>query len=59
MSEDLDDEGVRLEHETEDLEQDEKRAEREIEEELRKEHWGHDPERPLPWEEPPSPRPDS
>jgi hypothetical protein len=59
MSDDLDDERVRLEHEMEDLEEDESRAKREIEEELEREHWGREPERPLSWEKPPSAPPES
>lgn len=59
MSEDLDDERVRLEDEMEELEEDESRAKKEIEEELQRERWGHEPERPLPWEKPPSAPPDS
>jgi len=47
----LDDEERRLEREMADLENDEKRAKVEIEEELVKEHWGHQPERPLEWEQ--------
>jgi hypothetical protein len=50
----LDDEERRLEREMADLENDEKRAKLEIEEELVKEHWGHEPERPLQWKERPA-----
>lgn len=42
-------EAQRLAHEMEELSQDQERAEREIEEELRTEHWGKEPERPLGW----------
>jgi hypothetical protein len=38
-----------LEREMRELEDAEEGAEKEIEEELRREHWGHDPERPLHW----------
>ena len=38
-----------LEQELKDFEQAEERAKREIEEEWRKEHSGHDPERPPDW----------
>ena len=38
-----------MEAELESLEKDEKKAEAEIEEEWRREHWGHDPERPPAW----------
>ena len=41
-----------LEREMEVLEQDEERAERDIEDELRREHMGHDPERPPAWRKP-------
>jgi hypothetical protein len=47
----LDDEERRLEHEMTDLEDEEKRAKLEIEAEVVKEHWGHQPERPLAWEQ--------
>jgi hypothetical protein len=46
----LDDEERTLEREMTDLETDEKRTKLEIEAEVLKEHWGHDPERPLQWE---------
>ena len=46
----LDDEERRLEHEMTDLEDEEKRVKLEIEAEVVKEHWGHEPERPLEWE---------
>ena len=42
----LDDEERKLEREMADLEDDEKRAKLEIEEEVVKEHWGHEPEAP-------------
>lgn len=45
-----DDEERKLEREMSDLEDDEKRAKLEIEEEVVKEHWGLQPERPLEWE---------
>jgi hypothetical protein len=38
-----------LEREMRQLEDAEEAAEKEIEEELRREHWGHEPERPLRW----------
>lgn len=41
----------RLEHEMEDLEKAQTHAKRQIEAEVREEHWGHEPERPLSWEE--------
>ena len=47
---DLDDEERRLEREMADFEKEEERAKLAIEAELVKEHWGHDPERPLAWE---------
>ncbi len=39
-----------LEHELERFDEDERRAEAEIEAELRREHFGHEPERPPAWE---------
>ena len=48
---DLDDEERRLEREMADFEKEEERAKLEIEAELVKEHWGHDPERPLAWKQ--------
>jgi len=47
----LDDEERKLEREMAHLEDDEKRAKREIEEKVVKEHWGLEPERPLEWEQ--------
>jgi hypothetical protein len=38
-----------LEREMREFEDAEEAAEKEIEEELRREHWGHEPERPLRW----------
>ena len=38
-----------LEREMRELEDAEEGAQKEIEEELRREHWGHEPERPLRW----------
>jgi hypothetical protein len=38
-----------MEDDLDKLDEDEHRAERSIEAELRKEHWGHGPERPLSW----------
>ena len=38
-----------LEHKLEDFERSEERAKRQIEDEWRREHWGHDPERPPAW----------
>jgi hypothetical protein len=38
-----------LEREMRELERAEARAQKEIEEELRREHWGQEPERPLRW----------
>jgi hypothetical protein len=38
-----------LEREMKEFEGAEERAEKQIEEELRREHWGHDPERPPVW----------
>ena len=46
-----DDEERKLEREMSELEDDEKRAKLEIEEEVVKEHWGLQPERPLEWEQ--------
>ena len=46
-----DDEERRLEREMSDFEDEEKRAKLEIEEEVVKEHWGLQPERPLEWEQ--------
>ena len=48
---DLDDERRRLEREMADFEKEEEQTKREIEAELRQEHWGLDPPRPLDWEE--------
>jgi hypothetical protein len=42
-------EEVVLERELKDLEADEERTERQIEDEWRREHWGRDPERPPGW----------
>ena len=39
----------RLEREGKESEDAQERAEKEIEEELRREHWGHEPERPPVW----------
>lgn len=47
----LDDEERKLEREMADLEDEEKRAKLEIEEEVVKEHWGLEPERPLEWKQ--------
>jgi hypothetical protein len=47
---DLDDERRRLEREMADFEKGEEQTKREIEAELRREHWGLEPERPLDWE---------
>ncbi len=53
MSEhDLDDERRRLERKMADFEKEEEQTKREIEAELRQEHWGLDPPRPLEWEQP-------
>ena len=38
-----------LEREGKEFEDAEERAEKQIEEELRREHWGHEPERPPVW----------
>lgn len=38
-----------LEREMREFEEAEERVEKEIGEELRREHWGHEPERPLRW----------
>jgi hypothetical protein len=43
----------RLAHELQTLAADEERAEVEIEAEIRVEHWGHEPERPLTWKDRP------
>jgi len=49
-------EARRLEREMEDFEKHEAQAKRNIEDELRREHWGHEPEHPPSWEEgPPEP----
>ena len=47
----MDVEARRLEQQMKEFEQEEAQAKRDIEAELRKEHWGHDPERRLSWEE--------
>jgi len=41
----------RLAHEIQQLAADEEHTEIEIEAEIRTEHWGHDPERPLAWKD--------
>ena len=41
----------RLEHQLEDVERAEAQAKQRIAAELREEHWGHEPERRLSWEE--------
>ena len=38
-----------LEREMDEFEEDERRSERQIEDEWRREHWGHEPERPPVW----------
>ena len=43
----------RLAHELQKLSEDEGRTELEIEAEIRTEHWGHEPERPLAWKDRP------
>lgn len=45
-----------LERRLDDLRDDEVRAEVEIEAEERREHWGHDPEHPSDWPDPPAAR---
>jgi len=49
---DLHDERRRLERMMADFEKEEEQTKREIEAELREEHWGLEPPRPLEWEQP-------